>query len=459
MYYSDDMQTIISSSDPVCPIGYINFTKLRLVPKDTSTQPNEFPVKTSLDYLSDLNLSSYNDLSDPDLSETELEQIEMENRLRESMTKEEIISHSRSNSISLHVANSPTPIRVQSLPTLEPAADAAAAASELRNPQFKLQHEQQPIRNQPNVVRNAKGWMWISGIQGNGDNVADAMEIALEQIKAIMDETGYELPSICYVTLYVRSMAEYATLNTVYSRYFNFTNPPTRVCVEAPLPNDLHVIIEAVAFRPKDGVERQPRHTMHVQGISHWAPANIGPYSQSTRIGEITYISGQIAMVPGSMKLVDGGIKPQCQLALRHISRIAKAMNAQGQLRDVVQGICFVTHPSYISEARRQWERRTANAIVDYIVLPALPRQAAVEWQVWAHTHNDKFDCKCFFFKYFLTLHLIVLLCRRRNRLLGRPIQRIQPSTMELREQLCGHRVLRIDGLSHFDHTVNRTQR
>ena len=151
---------------------------------------------------------------------------------------------------------------------------------------------------------------------------------------------------------------------------------------------------------------------MHVQGISHWAPANIGPYSQSTqvifeykflsilfifsiclKVGEITYVSGQIALIPGSMTIIEGGIRPQCKLALRHISRIAKAMNAQGQLRDVVQGICFVTHPSYISEARRQWERRTANAIMDYIVVPALPKEALVEWQVWAHSHNDRFEC------------------------------------------------------------------
>lgn len=25
-------------------------------------------------------------------------------------------------------------------------------------------------------------------------------------------------------------------------------------------------------------------HTMHVQGVSHWAPANIGPYSQAVRV-------------------------------------------------------------------------------------------------------------------------------------------------------------------------------
>ena len=50
-----------------------------------------------------------------------------------------------------------------------------------------------------------------------------------------------------------------------------------------------------------------------------------------------------------------GGIKNECKLTLRHINRIAKAMNSKGQLRDVVQGICFLTHPSYIAEARRQW--------------------------------------------------------------------------------------------------------
>lgn len=38
-------------------------------------------------------------------------------------------------------------------------------------------------------------------------------------------------------------------------------------------------------------------------------------------------------------------------------------------------------------------ERRTANAIMDYIVVPALPRKALVEWQVWIHTHNNKFEC------------------------------------------------------------------
>ena len=38
---------------------------------------------------------------------------------------------------------------------------------------------------------------------------------------------------------------------------------------------------------------------MHVQGISHWAPANIGPYSQCTTAGTLLHVSGQIALIPG----------------------------------------------------------------------------------------------------------------------------------------------------------------
>lgn len=82
-------------------------------------------------------------------------------------------------------------------------------------------------------------------------------------------------------------MGQYNTLNQSYIKVFNFTNPPSRVCVECPLPEDIGVILEASAFKciDEDSAE-QPleKYTMHVQGISHWAPANIGPYSQAVRV-------------------------------------------------------------------------------------------------------------------------------------------------------------------------------
>ncbi|XP_043066077.1 uncharacterized protein [Drosophila bipectinata] len=495
----EDIQTIISSADPICPVGYINFTKLTLQPKEAAVgvavsgsgigSEGVF-VKRSLDYISDLNESTYSDLSDPDFSETELELIEKENRLRESLSQSELIS--RSNSFGRHLAasasasvtasasasatataSSPIPIVTKSASVDEPttaitaavgvcspaSASASACASTCASmllttgdvsstaavcgslslaisslglsantccqvaggvgpgatqPPSPLKYEREfrPLANEARAAINAKGWMWLAGIQGCGpDGMEQGMQQALDTLGDLCHGKGYELQDLCYITLYVRSIAEYPALNRIYLRAFDFHNPPTRVCVECPLPDGCHVVMEAIAYRQaiagsiSSAEERDReseetaaallngrRNTMHVQGISHWAPANIGPYSQSTRIGDITYISGQIALVPGSMTIIEGGIRPQCKLTLRHISRIAKAMNAHGQLRDVVHGICFVTHPAFIGEARRQWERRTTNAIMDYIVLPALPREALVEWQVWAHTHNDRFD-------------------------------------------------------------------
>lgn len=406
----DDVQTVISSADPVCPVGYLNFTKLRLVPKERA---ETVVIKNSLDFISDLNESSYSDLSDPDLSETELELIEKvkharASAMRNSFSKDDLSAIegvSRSNSITkdmtteLVLPRSPVKIITKRLSIDgamgEKGGNNGGNGNSTSSPRpMVFEREKQPLLNKPRAIVNSKGWMWVAGVQGVGESSSQAMELALKTLEDFITSYSFTLRQICYVTLYVRSMAEYSSLNEIYSTKFSFTNPPTRVCVECPLPENCYVVLEAVAFNPEKSTSelQYKRHTLHVQGISHWAPANIGTYSQSTKVGHITYISGQIALVPGSMTIIEGGIKEQCKLTLRHVSRIAKAMNAQGLLRDVVQGICFVTHPSYIYEARRQWDRRTANAIMDYIVVPALPRGALVEWQVWAHTHNDKFD-------------------------------------------------------------------
>lgn len=110
-------------------------------------------------------------------------------------------------------------------------------------------------------------------------------------------------------------------------------------------------------------------------------------------MGDIILVAGQIPLVPGNMNLLDMNIKRQCRLTLRHIDRIVKAMDAK--LRDIVQGVCFLAHSNYIADARKEWERRTRNAIVDYVVVPNLPRGAQVEWCVWAHRDNNRFECKC----------------------------------------------------------------
>ena len=54
----------------------------------------------------------------------------------------------------------------------------------------------------------------------------------------------------------------------------------SRVCVQLPLPSNVYFKMEAI-LHDRSKYERQ---VLHVQSISFWAPANIGPYSQSVKV-------------------------------------------------------------------------------------------------------------------------------------------------------------------------------
>lgn len=42
-------------------------------------------------------------------------------------------------------------------------------------------------------------------------------------------------------------MEQYSALNAIYVEKFSFPNPPTRVCVQVPLPNNVGLIMDAVS--------------------------------------------------------------------------------------------------------------------------------------------------------------------------------------------------------------------
>lgn len=79
-------------------------------------------------------------------------------------------------------------------------------------------------------------------------------------------------------------MSLFVPANAVYSTYFG-TSPPSRATVAVPLPPGTRIRLEVVGFddRPLTGSTgvRVDRQALHVQGLSYWAPANIGPYSQA----------------------------------------------------------------------------------------------------------------------------------------------------------------------------------
>lgn len=77
-------------------------------------------------------------------------------------------------------------------------------------------------------------------------------------------------------------MEFFGRINAVYSTFFG-SNPPARACVAIDLPDPCRIKLECVAYAeqvPED------RYALHVQGLSYWAPANIGPYSQAVVVSE-----------------------------------------------------------------------------------------------------------------------------------------------------------------------------
>jgi reactive intermediate/imine deaminase len=53
-------------------------------------------------------------------------------------------------------------------------------------------------------------------------------------------------------------------------------------------------------------------------------PATL-PFSEAVRVGNMLYLSGQIGIVPGSMKVIPGGIKEEAKQAMQNIKTSLEA--------------------------------------------------------------------------------------------------------------------------------------
>lgn len=71
------------------------------------------------------------------------------------------------------------------------------------------------------------------------------------------------------------------------------------------------------------------------------APAAIGPYNQAIEVNGTLYISGQIPLVPETMKVVEGGIQEQTEQVLKNIGAILR--EAGYNYKDVVKSTCFLS--------------------------------------------------------------------------------------------------------------------
>lgn len=237
---------------------------------------------------------------------------------------------------------------------------------------------------------------------------------AAEQMAAIMDREALsailqlqapslEFGGIAYVSIILRNMADFVSVNTVYSAAFSEANPPARVTLAEPsiLEEGKDVMVSFTCVRgPAIG-----RHGLHVQSQSYWAPANIGPYSQAVSVPaspaedgpaqRIVYIAGQIPLVPASMELAApeaangdlGAFAKQAVLAAQHFIRVGRAM----QVGMWACGIAFITAGCAENAAK---QANIARLVWQGVHLPQPSEDAEVEeaedgtFDVWNVTHG-----------------------------------------------------------------------
>jgi 2-iminobutanoate/2-iminopropanoate deaminase len=116
------------------------------------------------------------------------------------------------------------------------------------------------------------------------------------------------------------------------------------------------------------------------------APSAIGPYSQAIRVGEFLYTSGQIALNPENMEMMNGSIEVETECVFKNLEAILKADGMS--LVHVIKTTVYLTNLGEFSRMNQVYEKffgetKPARACVQ---VSALPKGAKVEIDAIAHS-------------------------------------------------------------------------
>ncbi|KIJ56701.1 hypothetical protein M422DRAFT_22862 [Sphaerobolus stellatus SS14] len=236
-------------------------------------------------------------------------------------------------------------------------------------------------------------WVTISNVQKNVDRfmtLEEEVRCCFDTVQGELNKFGLNMSNIANVILLISSMDDFSIVNTVYGSYFG-TSPPARACVSADLPSNIRVRLECIT---NDASTPYSRRALHVQSLSYWAPANIGPYSQAITTGGRIYISGQIGLIPANNTLPSPkSLSQELALSLRHVHRIVEVVkeSSAAYKNAAIQGlITWLAHPEDLIPVQRGME---ASESIDISRIPtlftavkSLPKGALVETQVLLHT-------------------------------------------------------------------------
>jgi 2-iminobutanoate/2-iminopropanoate deaminase len=113
--------------------------------------------------------------------------------------------------------------------------------------------------------------------------------------------------------------------------------------------------------------------------ITENAPAPIGPYNQAVKTGNLLFISGQIALVPGTDKLADASIAEETEQVMKNLQAI---LTAEGvDFAAIVKTTIFLSSMEHFAEVNKIYGSYfTGNYPArETVAVKGLPRNVNVE--------------------------------------------------------------------------------
>lgn len=98
------------------------------------------------------------------------------------------------------------------------------------------------------------------------------------------------------------------------------------------------------------------------------APSAIGTYSQAVKVNSTVYLSGQIPLIPETMRVIDGGFLEQTEQVFKNLSAVCQA--AGGNINDMVKVNIYMTDLANFA---------TVNEVMSRYFSEPYPARAAIE--------------------------------------------------------------------------------
>lgn len=218
--------------------------------------------------------------------------------------------------------------------------------------------------------------LYISNLHSELNGLEEQVEDVFNQLQVILSKHSINSSHIQHSTLLISSMNNFAKINSIYVKSFNAPLPPSRVCVQTQLPEGEYLQLSVIVL-----VDASKKTGLHVQGRSYWAPANIGPYSQTIIDETLTAtLSGQIPLVPATMELSNESSLFNAVLSLQHFDNVKEVVGCVNQLSVV----SFVKNADLVKGVSKVWDLYSSDVNPENSLLivqvDELPRGADVEW-------------------------------------------------------------------------------